>query len=287
MKNIITKSCKQFGTVRQIKGTPTLWCGSDVAKALGYSNARDALSRHCRCVVKHDIPHPQSKNKQIEVSFIPEADVYRLICHSKLPKAQEFEQWVFEDVIPEAVNNPYEQLTFDDYEYFDKTYNGQPVLSVLDISKMTGVKRTTLDWNLREKGFRKGVDYFQLCGNALAKFKSENPKVNKLTSCVNIITKSGFTKLCKIYGIKVESPKCFRIEKQNKIVEQESVYTPHDSMVSLLGYIDKDIILISEYRRRLLQPCSMKEAEHNRKNLVKALKSLKWFALDTETIILT
>ena len=284
MENIITKSCKQFGTVRQIKGTPTLWCGSDVAKALGYTNPNKAVRDHCRAITKRSTP---ISGKFQEINYIPEADVYRLICHSKLPKAQEFEQWVFEDVIPEAVNNPYEQLAFDSYEYFDKTYNRQPVLSILDISKMTGIKRTTLDWNLREKGFIKGVDYFQLYGNALAKFKNENPKVNKMTSCVNIVTKSGFTKLCKIYGIKVESPKCFRIEQQNKIVEQESVYTPHDSMVSLLGYIDKDIILISEYRRRLLQPCSMKEAEQNRKNLVKALKSLKWFAHDTETIILT
>lgn len=31
------------------------FCGSDVAKALGYSNPRDAIIRHCKGVVKHDV----------------------------------------------------------------------------------------------------------------------------------------------------------------------------------------------------------------------------------------
>lgn len=210
MKNVITKSCGQFGTVRQIKGMPNLWCGSDVAKALGYKNTRKALIDHCKGVTKRDTPTNSGIQK---MSFIPEADVYRLICHSKLPKAQEFEKWVFEDVVPDAVNNSYEQLTFDSYEYFDKTYNGQPVLSVLDISKMTGIKRTTLDWNLREKTiFKKGVDFYKLEAETLNAFKQENPKVPKMVAHMNVVTRTGFNKLMKICGIKVESPKCFKLE---------------------------------------------------------------------------
>lgn len=65
MENIITRSCEQFGTIRQIKGTPNLWCGSDVAKALGYANTRKAIIDHCKGVTKRDIPHPQSQSKQI------------------------------------------------------------------------------------------------------------------------------------------------------------------------------------------------------------------------------
>ena len=34
------------------------------------------------------------------VKFIPEGDVYRLIIRSKLPKAEEFEKWVFDEVLP-------------------------------------------------------------------------------------------------------------------------------------------------------------------------------------------
>ena len=40
---------EQFGNVRIIAdGDKYLFCGADVAKALGYSNVRDALRRHCR-----------------------------------------------------------------------------------------------------------------------------------------------------------------------------------------------------------------------------------------------
>jgi transposase/prophage antirepressor-like protein len=35
-----------------------------------------------------------------EMSFIPEGDVYRLIVHSKLPSAERFERWVFDEVLP-------------------------------------------------------------------------------------------------------------------------------------------------------------------------------------------
>lgn len=35
-----------------------------------------------------------------EVSFVTEGDVYRLITHSKLPSAEKFESWVFDEVLP-------------------------------------------------------------------------------------------------------------------------------------------------------------------------------------------
>lgn len=91
-----------FGEIRTTvdeKGN-VLFCGADVAKILGYKNPNDAVSRHCRCIVKHDTPHPQSRNSKIEMLFISEPDVYRLVTKSKLPSAVEFERWVFEDVLP-------------------------------------------------------------------------------------------------------------------------------------------------------------------------------------------
>ena len=42
---------------------------------------------------------PTSSGTQ-EMSFIPEGDVYRLIVHSKLPSAERFERWVFDEVLP-------------------------------------------------------------------------------------------------------------------------------------------------------------------------------------------
>lgn len=51
-------SSAEFGAVRTLETADgkVLFCGADVAKALGYSNARDALIRHCKekGVAKHD-----------------------------------------------------------------------------------------------------------------------------------------------------------------------------------------------------------------------------------------
>ena len=53
--DISTFNNSEFGEIRTIqKDDKVLFCGSDIAKALGYSNTRDALSRHCKGVVKCD-----------------------------------------------------------------------------------------------------------------------------------------------------------------------------------------------------------------------------------------
>lgn len=89
---------EQFGKVRIIdEDGKVLFCGTDVAKALGYARPNDAVSRHCRATVKRSSP---ISGKLQEINFIPEGDVYRLITHSKLPAAQKFESWVFDEVLP-------------------------------------------------------------------------------------------------------------------------------------------------------------------------------------------
>lgn len=68
-----------------------LFCGKDVTVALGYDQPRQAINRHCRYGTKCTIPHPQSPDKTIEMTFIPEGDIYRLAAKSELPGADEFE----------------------------------------------------------------------------------------------------------------------------------------------------------------------------------------------------
>lgn len=212
MENVITRSCEQFGTIRQIKGDPALWCGSDVAKALGYTNPCKAISDHCKGVTKRYTPTNSGIQK---MSFIPEADVYRLICHSKLPKAQEFEKWVFEDVVPKAVRGESKQMTFDDYSYFDKTFNGEPVVTVHDIAYMTGINRTTISETICRE-LANHVEYGLLEKEPLAQFKRENPKVPKNIPSLIIVNKRGFEALCKLYGLEIEKPKCFAIEDKKR-----------------------------------------------------------------------
>jgi prophage antirepressor-like protein len=77
-------------TIRKTGG----YVASDIAKIWGYSDTINAIKRHCRGVAKRHLPHPQSPEKTINVSIIPERDVYRLIMRSKLLAAEKFEDWI-------------------------------------------------------------------------------------------------------------------------------------------------------------------------------------------------
>lgn len=76
-----------------------LFCGKDVASILGYKDTTNALKLHCRGVVKHH-PIVDSLGRSQSARFITEPDLYRLITRSKLPEAEKFERWVFEEVLP-------------------------------------------------------------------------------------------------------------------------------------------------------------------------------------------
>ena len=106
MNNLQTFTNAAFGKVRILyeDGKP-LFCGADACKALGYSNQWDALKRHCRYLVKREVPNPQSVSKKVTMNFLPEGDLYRLITHSKLPSAEKFERWVFDEVLPSIRKN--------------------------------------------------------------------------------------------------------------------------------------------------------------------------------------
>lgn len=94
---------EMFGTVRVLKGEGgEIWfVAKDVATALGYSNPPKAVGDHCRRAEKMTITKRDGQRGGAQfLTIIPEADVYRLIIRSKLPTAEQFEEWVFEEVLP-------------------------------------------------------------------------------------------------------------------------------------------------------------------------------------------
>lgn len=97
----------EFGSVRTIEEDgKVLFCGSDVAKALGYARPRDAIRDHCDHAVKRRMvstttnQHGTTTEQEVEASFIPESDLYKLAFGSKLSSAQKFTDWVTSDVLP-------------------------------------------------------------------------------------------------------------------------------------------------------------------------------------------
>ena len=106
MTNMEIFNNAEFGRVRVIEEDGNyLFCAKDVAEALGYAVPRKAIYDHCRYVLKRNVPHPQSETKTVQMLFISEGDVYRLIVHSKLPSAERFERWVFDEVLPSLRRN--------------------------------------------------------------------------------------------------------------------------------------------------------------------------------------
>ena len=91
----------EFGIVRTIEENgKVIFCGTDIASALGYTNSQKAIKDHCRedGVTFRSVIDNIGRTQQAK--FIDEGNLYRLITHSKLPSAQRFEQWVFDEVLP-------------------------------------------------------------------------------------------------------------------------------------------------------------------------------------------
>lgn len=100
-----------FGTVQTYtENGKTYFCGKDVAMALGYTNPNKAIIDHCKIdgVTKRYLI--DSLGRQQEAKFVSEGNLYRLITHSKLPSAENFESWIFDEVLPSVRQSSYEEL---------------------------------------------------------------------------------------------------------------------------------------------------------------------------------
>jgi len=89
---------KEFGQLEILTiGEKPYFPATDCAKLLGYKTPQDAITRHCKGYVKHVA---LSNGGEQTKNFIPEGDLYRLIIRSKLPAAEQFERWVFDEILP-------------------------------------------------------------------------------------------------------------------------------------------------------------------------------------------
>lgn len=149
----------QFGKVRILyeDGKP-LFCGADVCKALGYKNLQKAMNDHCKGVTKRYIPTNGGKQ---QANFLPEGDVYRLITHSKLPSAEQFERWVFDEVLPSIrqtggyqsadVKQRIEQLEADN------TRMSAAIATVNDARKNLSIARDNHDYYVERRNETKNL----------------------------------------------------------------------------------------------------------------------------------
>jgi phage antirepressor YoqD-like protein len=108
MRGFLVFKNENFGEIRWVKvNNKDYAVGIDIAKALGYKKPNDAISRHCRGSVKHGVGVVTGKRRDgtdaiqiVEMSVIPEGDIFRLAAKSELPGAEKFEAWIFDEVLP-------------------------------------------------------------------------------------------------------------------------------------------------------------------------------------------
>ena len=91
---------KQFGKIRTLEINGEVWfVGKDVATCLGYSNSRDALSKHVLSEDK-DVANCDTPGGVHQMAIINESGLYSLIIGSRLPLARQLQRWITSEVLP-------------------------------------------------------------------------------------------------------------------------------------------------------------------------------------------
>lgn len=192
---MLTVSNSEFGKLNiLVENGKELFPANDAAKLLGYTNPYGAVQKHCRSLLKREVPHPQSLDKKITVNFISEVDLYRLIIRSRLPAAQKFEKWLFDEVLPELRRTGgYRAKPSADLPH---QWMGRGCIRIDDAAKVLGVKKDKIRelLNKRKTVYRNGVDWETLHGYEVDEYKFYN-RVPTAAKGICIVYDSGMAKL--------------------------------------------------------------------------------------------
>ncbi len=100
MNELKVFSCTEFGELGVMLIDGKEWFpATQCARILGYSDPFKAIKLHCNSEGWVNCPVLTNGGTQ-QVKYINEGNLYRLIVSSKLPQAEKFERWVFDEVLP-------------------------------------------------------------------------------------------------------------------------------------------------------------------------------------------
>lgn len=246
MADIQIFTSEMFGEIRTIvEDDKVLFCATDVARALGYAVPRKAVFDHCRCVLKRNVPHPQSPDKQIEMSFIPEGDVYRLITHSKLPAAEKFESWIFDNIVPSVLKHG----AYMTPETIEKVlYNPDFIIGIASALKEEQNKNTKLTATVTS--LNNDIDCLTGEVNCLNRelaiqdkvIEQSKPKVefyNAVSDTKDCLRVREFAKLCHKSGIDIGQNKLYKWFRENGYMNSHN--EPYQQ------YINAGYFIVREY----------------------------------------
>lgn len=188
--NVQFFSNPQFGNIRTLELNNKMWFGAtDVATSLGYSNPQEAIRNHCKSAGVREMRTPTKGGMQ-NVKFINEGNVYRLVAKSELPKADEFESWIFDEVIPSVIHTGGYIATKED-DTVDEI-----MARALIVANATLAKREERIKNLQEENARQG-ETINLLTNEV---KQSVPKIKCFNEYISSEGTYTTTQIAKEYG---------------------------------------------------------------------------------------
>ena len=191
--SMLTVSNSEFGKLEILmEDGKELFPAKECARILGYSDPNGAVRNHCKGCVKRTVVDARGC-KQI-ANYIPEGDLYRLIIRSRLPAAQKFEKWLFDEVLPELRRTGGYRAKPD--TELPHQWLGRGCIIVDEAVKRLGVKKDKVVGLLRQRKtvYRIGVDWETLRGTELDEYKFYN-RVGSVAKGLLIVYDTGYAKL--------------------------------------------------------------------------------------------
>lgn len=156
-----------FGKVRIFTENGKTWFnGTDIAISLKYENPQKAIRDHCKDhgitirsgVVKTGMKKNGTAYNQIgNMKFISEGNIYRLIVKSHMPKADEFESWIFDDVIPSVINTG--NYSIQPQHNIPQTYSDALLLAANQARQIENLKEENHLLVLENNSYREKVEF--------------------------------------------------------------------------------------------------------------------------------
>jgi len=190
----------EFGQIRTLMIDDEPWfVGKDVADAIGYSNTRDALSKHVDDEDK-GVANCDTLGGTQEMVIINESGLYSLILSSKLPSAKKFKRWVTSEVLPSirktgsySVNVVKRELTTDDClkaATLIATCKNERIPYVMFYLKLGGFDTPTIQKQVQGITQKQIPDTFS---EKLQKLITENGLTQKKLAEITGLSKSGIS----------------------------------------------------------------------------------------------
>lgn len=162
-----------------------------------------------------------------------------------------------------------------EYQYIDKTYHAQPVMTIADISHIFDVSSMTL-YSFIVSRLTAGTDYLLLHDDTLKEYLEENPSAPRCRKALYVISHSGLRQVIDYFDLDVK--------KVPKAITETRGYVVQADVRRVMEYVRKEIKGIEALTYLVESNDTPSNLERYRMVLAKKLSSLRWWQMDVETI---